>query len=405
MVFRPAALLALSLAACTPPAPSGDAALPDAFTPLPDGAVPPDGGSPTEDGGPRPVDAGTDAGPRLPDPCIAMGTCAPGRWVNVTPPEMDTADLDYGPGPVVVDPARPSDLYAAGGGAGVWRSTDYGNTWTQINTDIDYVPMGLVIAVAGTTPATVWVAGYNVVYRSSDGGVSFEQIEIDLPAELYSIVVDPHDDDHLISGLHEADGIVESVDGGRTWRLLDGSGFPAGGVSWYPFFVETGDAAARDTWIAIAQNDGGVAMTRDGGDSWTIPRGIEGLVHPHGNAQIFQHGASLWVGGIGGPGDGMYRSTDLGVSFTRVWDHVVGVTWGTESAVYAMWGWACSGCDLGASFASAPLPAGDTWELRDGETPPELLIGANHVAVTSDGTHDVFVGTMWSQGLWRYVVP
>lgn len=130
MVSRTVALLALSLAACNPSEPADDAPLPDAAT-LPDGAVPPDGGAPSDGGTPTDggaPDGGRDAGPRPPDPCIAMGTCAPGRWVNVTPPEMDTTALDYGVGPVVVDPLRPSDLYAAGGGAGVWRSTDYGNT-------------------------------------------------------------------------------------------------------------------------------------------------------------------------------------------------------------------------------------------------------------------------------------
>jgi len=31
--------------------------------------------------------------------------------------------------------------------------------------------------------------------------------------------------------------------------------------------------------------------------------------------------------------------------------------------------------------------------------------GPNSVAVTSDGTHSVFVGSMWATGLWRYVEP
>jgi len=53
-----------------------------------------------------------------------------------------------------------------------------------------------------------------------------------------------------------------------------------------------------------------------------------------------------------------------------------------------------------ASFKVAPLP-GDSFVMT--EVPPDLIIGANNVAVTSDGTHDIFVGTMWSSGVWRYV--
>lgn len=353
-----------------------------------------------------PTSAGADSSsggdPLDPDPCIAAGTCPPGEWIDVTPTDLG-GDLDFGPGPIVVDPGRPSDLYMAGGGDGVWRSTDYGNTWERINSEIGYVPMGLVIAVAPTTPATVWIAGYHVVYRSTDGGVTYEMLPNELDAEPYSFALDPNDDAHLVSGLHEADGIVESIDGGVTWQDVGTNGFPGGGKSWYVFFVEQDDAeATRGSWLAIAQDGGSVTRTLDGGATWTIPSGIDGLQHGHGNAQIAQVGDTIFVPGVGGPGDGIYRSTDRGASFTRVREGAYSVAWASDDRVYGMWGWACSDCDLGASFAVAPLP-GDDWEAPP--VPANLVIGANHMAVTSDGNHHVFVGTMWNAGVWRYVEP
>src|SRR4029077_12179792 len=157
--------------------------------------------------------------------------------------------------------------------------------------------------------ATIWAAGYNTIYKSIDGGTTFTQTTLDV--SLYSLKVDPNDPTHLISGLHEADGIVESIDAGASWQIVGGTDFPSGGVSWYPYFVDTGNAAAtRRTWFAIAQNGASPVVTGDAGVHWTIPNGLSGLQHPHGNSQIFQNASTLFVAGINGPGQGVYRSTD-----------------------------------------------------------------------------------------------
>jgi len=359
----------------------------------------------TKSGGPG--DGGRDVGPLPPDPCVAAGTCPPGVWVNVTPPGMAgvvrPTENEYGPGSIAGDPARPSDIYVGGSSAGLWKSSDYGNTWTLINDTLPDVPRGAVIAVAGTTPATIWAAGYNTIFKSVDGGQTFTETRLDV--SLYSLNVDPNDATHLISGLHEADGIVESTDAGATWKVVGGAGFPSGGVSWYPFFIDTGSAATtRRTWFAIAQNGASAIMTKDQGASWSIPQGINGLQHPHGNAQIFQSGQTLYAAGVYGPGQGVYRSADLGASWSRVDDgqRPEAVVWGTAKNVYAMYAWACSRCDLGTNFEIAPQPGTD-WATAT--VPAELQIGPNGVVVTSDGTRNIFVGLMWDQGLWRYIEP
>ncbi len=351
-----------------------------------------------------------DLAPLPPDPCVAAGTCPPGTWVNVTPAGMaavvrPSANV-FGPGSLTGNPARPSDLYVGGSSAGLWKSSDYGNTWTLLDGTLPDTPRGKVIAVAGTSPPTIWWAGYNVLYKSVDDGASFQQIATD-NFSLYSLAVDPYDTSHLLSGLHEADGIVESVDGGNSWKLVGGSGFPSGGVSWYPFFIDTGSGATtRKTWFAIAQNGASAIVTADQGASWTIPMGLSGLQHPHGVSSLYQNGASLFVAGIGGPnnGQGVYRSSDRGASWAHAdsGQFTEAVVWGTAKNVYAMWSWACSGCNLGTQFESAPQP-GTTWSPQ--AVPAELEIGPNSIVVTGDGTHAIFVALMWDQGLWRYVEP
>jgi photosystem II stability/assembly factor-like uncharacterized protein len=249
-----------------------------------------------------------------------MGT--PGVWEEVTSPDMDpalfTGSSGFGVGNIVTDPARPTDLYVGGYGS-IWKTTDYGLTWKKLDAKPNppYLPLGHVLAVAGTTPATLWMASVNGaqhVYKSSDGGLTFtltgtipEQPDA---ASLYSIVVDPYDATHLITGLHEQDKILESTDGGATFKFVSGTGWPAGGKSWFPFFLDTGAAATtKQTWLAIAQDGGSAVKTTDGGKTWAPPKGIVNLKHPHGTAGLFQNGKTIFVAGVGAatPGAAGYR--------------------------------------------------------------------------------------------------
>lgn len=356
-----------------------------------------------------------------PEVMLPPATGTPGVWENVTSPQMPaslfTGPSGFGVGNIRVDPARPSDLYVGGYGS-IWKSTDYGKTWSRLDSQPNppYLALGHVLAVAGTTPATLWmanVAGDKKVFKSTDGGLTFT-LTGTLPAQVdvsfYSIVVDPHDATHLITGLHEADRVAESTDGGATWKFVSGAGWPAGGVSWFPFFIETGDpATTRKTWFAIAQNAGSAIMTSDGGATWTKPRGVEGLTHAHGGAQLYQTGRTLFIGGgQAAMGNGIYRSTDLGANWTRVAEGNVAVVWGTAKMVYAMWGWACASCGLkegGPQLQTAPQPGGPGSWSKGPALPDGLVWGPNSVAVTSDGTRAIFVGSMWATGLWRYVEP
>ncbi|HEX4340713.1 MAG TPA: hypothetical protein VH062_32615 [Polyangiaceae bacterium] len=375
----------------------------------------PNSGGTSNGGGMNSGGASSGGKPNIPP---AMGT--PGVWEDVTSPAMDpalfTGSSGFGVGNIVTDPARPTDMYVGGYGS-IWKSTDYGLTWKKLdsNPNPPYLPLGHVLAVAGTTPATLWMASLNGaqhVYRSKDGGATFvltgavpEQPDA---GSLYSIVVDPYDATHLITGLHEQDKVLESTDSGDTWKFVSGSGWPSGGISWFPFFLDTGDAVTtRTTWFAIAQDGGSALKTTDAGKTWVKPNGIVNLKHPHGTAGLFQNGKTLFVAGVGADttGDGVYRSTNLGDDFTRVTQGSGGIVWGSAKDLYVMWGWACASCGInegGPQYQSAPYP-GDTWTKP--KLPDGLVWGPNSVATTSDGTHTIYVGSMWATGLWRYVEP
>src|SRR6185369_4419831 len=115
------------------------------------------------------------------------------------------------------------------------------------------------------------------------------------------------------------------------------------GVSYYPFFIDTGSAATTALrWLAIPQGGGGTWLTNDAGASWTK---VNNGLHSHGSSQIFQSGpaGAVFMAVVGGDnGDGVYRSSDLGATWTKVdgTKQPQAIAWGTPKAVYSMWGWA-----------------------------------------------------------------
>jgi hypothetical protein len=74
------------------------------------------------------------------------------------PASLFTGSSGFGVGNIRVDPQRPSDLYVGGYGS-IWKSVDYGKTWNELDSmpNPPYLALGHVLAVAGTTPATLWI--------------------------------------------------------------------------------------------------------------------------------------------------------------------------------------------------------------------------------------------------------
>jgi hypothetical protein len=334
---------------------------------------------------------------------MVAGDDSTGVWTNVTPAEMANDASGFGAGSIAGDPLRPSDMYVGGSKSGVWKSTDYGKTWRKINDLSPDITRGCIIAVAPTTPATVYIAGFGRIFKSANAGATFDTLATG-GFDPYSLTIDPYDPNHILSGLHEAPDVIESTNGGVSWRKV-GSGSIGGGVSVYPFFIDMGNAAAtRTTWFAIAQNGSSPGRTSDGGATWSLPAGLSGLEHPHGNARIFQQGPNLWVGGVYDFRGTIVRSADYGITWSKVTsdEKAEAVVWGTGKNVYSMYAWACSKCEVAPNFAHSPLPGGTAWTY---ESTPALKIGPNSIAVGSAGTYSVIVGLMWAEGLWRYVEP
>jgi fibronectin type 3 domain-containing protein len=351
-----------------------------------------------------------------------------GTWINVTPAGVDLTDNLCGNGgtqSVQADPSNPSNLYAEFNCQGIWKSTDYGATWTgPINTRRNAATVsdcvgGITVSPSGRDdPPTMYqgcIGGSGEgFWKSVDGGVNWTNYFV-APGgrtrqDYYAPLVDPYDENHLIMAGHEHDSIVESHDGGRKWSAVPlDIGMLTNGRTGFVFFINTGNAATtRGTWLWIGEQSGGLNgtwRTADSGATWVQ---VDTNEHPLGAAQIFQpdsNGVVYMAGFSSILGQGVLRSVDYG----QTWTHVgltnnESVVFGTSKNVYAMFGFpAGPGGTFDPSFELAAQPGDGTWVAPG--TPAGLTQGAAQISAVNDGSNNILVGAMWNSGLWRYVEP
>jgi photosystem II stability/assembly factor-like uncharacterized protein len=213
------------------------------------------------------------------------------HWRNVGP--------GIGGRSVAIDavPGNPFTFYFGGVDGGVWRSTNYGLTWTNI-TDGQLNASNSIgaLAVAPSNP--------NVIYAGTG--------EADIR-------------NTFITG----DGIYKTTDAGKTWRY-------AGLRDTHTFAKIVVDPTNANVVYAASMGhvyaknvERGVFKSTDGGASWSKilyiddATGAIDLVmdNAHPNtlyASMWQAYRTAWGLNSGGPGSGLYKSTDGGAHWTKI---------------------------------------------------------------------------------------
>ncbi len=258
---------------------------------------------------------------------------------------------------IAVDPRRPSTWYLAVGSGGVWKTSNAGTTWTPIFDDQPSFSIGCV-TLDPSRPDTVWVgtgeavSGRHVawgsgVYRSRNGGVTWDSMGLEHSEHVAAILVDPRDGDTVYVAAEGPlwssggdRGVYKSTDGGATWsdvlRIDDDTGVTS--LAFAPDNPDTLYAAAyqRRRHVATFLGGGpgsGILKSSDGGTTWRritegLPKGDMGKIGLAVTAadpdRVY---ATIEASQLDGADErGFYRSDDRGESWTKRNSYISGGT-------------------------------------------------------------------------------
>lgn len=180
--------------------------------------------------------------------------------------------------------------YIGAASGGLWKTTDGGITWKTIFDDQDVSSIGS-LAIAPTNPDIVWVgtgetfvirpahAMGDGIYKSTDAGKTWQKMGLEKTGRIGRVIVHPTNPDIVYAaalghtyGPQQERGVFKTTDGGKTWKKI--------------FFVDEYTGAAE---LAMDPKDPDRLLV----GMWSI-------------------NINTWGLNSGGPGGGVYRTTDGG---------------------------------------------------------------------------------------------
>jgi photosystem II stability/assembly factor-like uncharacterized protein len=254
---------------------------------------------------------------------------------------------------IALNPDDPSQWYVAVGSGGVWKTNNAGNTWQPLFDDQTSYSIGC-ITLDPQNPFVVWVGtGENVggrhvgygdgIYRSKDGGESWENMGLKESQHISKIIVHPENSDILwvaaqgpLWSKGGERGLYKTTDAGATWEKVLGDDEWIG-VTDIIIDLRNPDQLYAATWqrhrnVASYLGGGpgsGIHRSEDGGETWEeIKNGLPGsnmgkiglAISPQNPDVIY---AAIELDRRTGA---VYRSSNRGGSWIKGADAVSGAT-------------------------------------------------------------------------------
>jgi photosystem II stability/assembly factor-like uncharacterized protein len=269
---------------------------------------------------------------------------------------------------VAATPGRPYTLYVGAASGGLWKTVNNGSTWEPV---FDGLPVHSIgdVAVAPSRPDTVWVgtgeanarnsvSWGNGVYRSTDGGKTWQHRGLRETHHVGRVAVHPEDPDTVfvaalghLWGPNRERGLFRTRDGGATWQQILAPDAETGCVDVAidpsrpdtvyaaAYRVRRGPFAGGDPAVQFGP-EAGLYKSTDGGSTWrrmtaglpdrplgrcglavapSDPRVVYAVVQTDKTAATAIPGQPPRTGGDAETG-GVFRSADRGLTWEKVND-------------------------------------------------------------------------------------
>jgi photosystem II stability/assembly factor-like uncharacterized protein len=316
-------------------------------------------------------------------------------------------------------PDNPKVYYFGAVAGGVWKTVNGGATWEPLFDKQPQVGIG-AIAIAPSDPNVIYVGTGEVclrgdisfgdgVYKSTDGGKTWTNVGLKDSQHIGAIVVNP-DDPNIVFvaalghafGPNEERGVFRSTDGGKTWNKVlykdDKSG--AVDIVYDPnnshILFATLWQAQRTPYSLISGGPGsGLYRSTDGGSTWKLleghglPKGIMGRI----GVSVSGADSSRVYAQIESKEGGLFRSDNGGDTWTKInsddrfrqrawyYSHVFADPKNVDTVYELNVGFFRS-TDGGKTFLGVEQPHGDNHALWIDPNDPQRMINGNDGGAT-----------------------